>query len=613
MQHKPAGRRGVVGQERRPRVRSTRACMLIVGGMVLSVALLPAEGQETRKTASDGSALEKTPTRPARVYGALSKAIEYYRKGDYGQAARYLREAKEGKDLLSPANRQELHKYILLNNAAVKARREGSEQLREAEAALKAGDTQKAEALLDALRSNRFLSDADRKKARELTLKMQPPAPPEVRSPTAVARAKLQQARILMNKGDFKAAQTLAYEVLKLNGVAYDPNEDNPKKVLDDIAAIKSDGKALLKLARDAIKRGDFDRAEELVTLAEKAGSSRRFFPNLGWGDTPAKVRRDIEAARQAKPKMEVATPAPEKPKQEPPRRRFDIFRNLFRRSNDPDTQIVTPETKPVPPPVAGDDQSKKSSWWPSFWAAEKTEKPANDSVSVAKTTSNSSWWWWPSFLSSGGNEQESKPEQKPSVEQTARHTNVKRIENDRKPVSPYAMKKRTPGRPTVSKPIVDPALQRVSAEKEEPIAGPVAAKPGQDPRPQPRLAPRHREPAEPIGVRGRRKPEQFAAAKRTVEHKVDTKNAKAQELLQQARQAIAEKKFREAQQLVNRAHALGATYHWWDDTPAKVAEDLLRAARETPGAPGGPGQRSGSSGDAAEEEIDESRGESIA
>src|SRR5207244_3486858 len=67
---------------------------------------------------------------------------------------------------------------------------------------------------------------------------------------------------------------------------------------------------ALLSASRAAFREGDLDSAEQLADAAQKRASSFTF--SL-WGDSPAKVKKDIQAARAHKnaPVAEVK-PAPE-------------------------------------------------------------------------------------------------------------------------------------------------------------------------------------------------------------------------------------------------------------------------------------------------------------
>jgi type II secretory pathway component GspD/PulD (secretin) len=115
---------------------------------------------------------------------------------------------------------------------------------------------------------------------------------------TTQARAKLQQARAQIGQGDFDRAEQLAREAEAL-GPALNKGEDTPRKVLDDVARARTDAKGLLTAARAALARRQLDRAEQLAKMADKA-SSVWTFPV--WADNPAKVLKDVQAARAQPP-----------------------------------------------------------------------------------------------------------------------------------------------------------------------------------------------------------------------------------------------------------------------------------------------------------------------
>jgi type II secretory pathway component GspD/PulD (secretin) len=262
------------------------------------------------------AALGQASVRPARVHGALNSGIDCYRRADYETAATYFQQAEDGKDELSADERQELSNMLRLNNTALKARREGAEQLGQAERAVQAGRTAEADAILKLVLTNQFLSGPDKAKALRLLDRVRGGAPlyrPEGSgmAPSVLARTKLQQARVLMAKGNYDAAQTLAREAAAVNAV-YLPGEDTPAKVIDDIAKTRGNAKALLAAARNALQNGDYDQAERLALTAQQT-SSRWTFTGP-WSDSPAKVLKDVQLARARQPAtiIQVGKPASE-------------------------------------------------------------------------------------------------------------------------------------------------------------------------------------------------------------------------------------------------------------------------------------------------------------
>jgi type II secretory pathway component GspD/PulD (secretin) len=250
--------------------------------------------------------------RLTRAHTALNSAIEAQRRGDYEQADALFAEAVALQADLTPDERQELTSRLQVNTLALKARREGAQQLRQAEDACRAGNLVEAELLLKRVQANQSLSPEDKRRAEELAVQFMPHTGdhPGLGSPganpLALARARLQQARALLAHADFEAAQQLAIEAKRLNA-PFTKNEDTPQKVLDDIARLRSDPKVLLSGARDALKRGELDRAEQLAKESKKQESMLTVHL---WGDSPGKVLDEIKAARAKQPRKPDAAVA---------------------------------------------------------------------------------------------------------------------------------------------------------------------------------------------------------------------------------------------------------------------------------------------------------------
>jgi type II secretory pathway component GspD/PulD (secretin) len=241
--------------------------------------------------------------RPALVQGYLNSAIDQYRRGDYERAAPLFLKAQESQADLTPAQRNDLDKIMALNNKALQAQREGLAQLRDAEQAIRAGRMQDAAALLRAVTANQFLPADKKQRAQQLSEQLHPGSVAKVpltgtggTPPLALARGKLQQARILMDKGDYDAAAALAREA-ELLGAVYDAREDTPVKVHNDIEKIRSNPSALMATARVALQNGDLDKAERLAHQAEAVSSVWNRSLQM-WGDSPSKVLKDVQAAR---------------------------------------------------------------------------------------------------------------------------------------------------------------------------------------------------------------------------------------------------------------------------------------------------------------------------
>ncbi|MCS6850562.1 MAG: hypothetical protein NZ700_05260 [Gemmataceae bacterium] len=298
--------------------------------------------------------------RPTRAHLALNSAIDCERRGDYELAATLYQQAQDAQDDLTPAERQELANGLKRNASALKARQDGAAKLLKADEAVRNRRIQEAETLLKEITPlEQYLTPADKKRAQALRETIRPAtpavagpaAPAGPSSPAVQARAKLRQARALLAKGNYDAAEALAREADSLNA-SFLPGEDTPRLLLADIhqartasqppnpagkstpvaetlaktepkapvgpsptaksepktpvlpslkadknpsPPAKPDAKALLVEARKALEQGDFDRAERLAHEADKASS---FFALHLFGDSPHKVLRDVQAAR---------------------------------------------------------------------------------------------------------------------------------------------------------------------------------------------------------------------------------------------------------------------------------------------------------------------------
>ena len=96
----------------------------------------------------------------------------------------------------------------------------------------------------------------------------------------------------------------MAKEADQMHAV-YSAGEDTPARVLNDVVAarlrdgsLNNDPKALLVAARSAMGRGDFDLADKLAHQAEKNTSFFGSMTSSFQSDTPAKVLKEIQAAR---------------------------------------------------------------------------------------------------------------------------------------------------------------------------------------------------------------------------------------------------------------------------------------------------------------------------
>jgi type II secretory pathway component GspD/PulD (secretin) len=212
---------------------------------------------------------------PRSVHALLNEAIASYRQGDYEKAARLLYQAQLNQGELSADETADLNKHMRLNSQALKERRTGADQVRTAETALQMGRLNEAAALLRTINANQYLAPADKTQAQQFTARL-------------------------------RSAQATSSQP----GATAKP------------AAAKADAKALLGSARAALQRGDLDGADRLTAEAEKAAAAHSGLPGWlhPWSDTPAKVRKDIQAARaKLAAQAAKAPPAGRDPKAQDP------------------------------------------------------------------------------------------------------------------------------------------------------------------------------------------------------------------------------------------------------------------------------------------------------
>src|SRR5262249_24543878 len=189
---------------------------------------------------------------------ALNAAIDSQRQGRYEQADILFREAQAHQEDLTAEERQDLANRMKANGVALQARREGDEQLKKAEIAYKAGKTSEAEDLLKKVIANTSVTPDNPQKARPLAGQIRPRGTDHASvagNSLPLARAKVQQARAMVNRFDLDGAEQLAMEAKKL-GAPFTMAEDTPDKVLNDVGQLRSDPKVLLAAGRNACERG---------------------------------------------------------------------------------------------------------------------------------------------------------------------------------------------------------------------------------------------------------------------------------------------------------------------------------------------------------------------
>lgn len=210
---------------------------------------------------------------------SLQHAHDLYKRGDYENADRLYQHAHAGQAELTATERQDLAKLIKQNATALAGRQEAAQLVRQAQAAIQQGNTAEAANMLKAASANQWIAPADRMTLVSLNeqLRMVATASPTVPAiPTSNKSGPNVEASITVKEGD---------------------------------------PKSYLAAARQVLDKGDADFAETLVKEAEKNSSTFTWMP---WGDTPAKVRRDIQAARAKQMQPPALAQTPQEKKETP-------------------------------------------------------------------------------------------------------------------------------------------------------------------------------------------------------------------------------------------------------------------------------------------------------
>lgn len=440
--------------------------------------------------------------RPPRVRTLLKTAIDLNKRGDYENAARYYSQVQAGQEELTPTEKRDLLALIQQNNVALQGQLDGTTQLRKAEEAFRLGKLDEASRLLKGVTANQYLSAGDRQSLNQLN-------------------------------DLFRTAEK------KDSGAG-------------------ADVKALMAQARDALKRGEIDTAETLAKQAEKANSGLMSWVHSPWADTPAKVVRDVQAARTKA--MAEISPAPKEEKTES----SGPFKTVW-------SYFRTDEKKPMAPPE------------PSPTINAKTSDDKQESGAVAGVRS---WFPWNrSASSSPAPKETTRPfEEKPKVATEAPR------ENPVTQVSVPALPERVPGQDGTAQArqyltIGYKALQENDLEKARRYA--YAAKELRpnlaywEPNPDRLLAEIQRKNPTEI-LNASTKPEAIAtpAPAPAVETKMTDMETDPRILMREARSRFQANQLDEAEKLCTRAALSPARWGLFEDNPDKLRNEIQKTRR---------------------------------
>ncbi len=317
-----------------------------------ATALLSVALGVTLWSANSGAQMpEDVPIRPRT---ALKTAHELYRRGDYENADRFYQQALAGQKDLSETERQDLAKLAQQNSVALKARRDGAFVLKQAQDALQNGKPQDAREFLKAANANQYLAPTDKQILSSLN-------------------ERVRGAGLTTTISTGPAGKNNA------------PATKNSAAAVDTGIVLKgTDAKSYLTAARQALDKGELDFADALVKDAEQAGSSFSWMP---WGDSPAKVRRDIQAARAKQPVMPMAAQTPEKNTPSTMAKVTTFFTPPWMRDKKTDDKTTIVESNVRPPDFPTAPKETTSKQLPAPIAQDLGPAAAPSKTVVAATT----------------------------------------------------------------------------------------------------------------------------------------------------------------------------------------------------------------------------------
>lgn len=297
------------------------------------LSVVPGNGAAQGVPGRNGA--ETPPAGDLKPRSAVQMGIDSYFKGEYEVADVYLRQAEQVRTTLSPSEQARLAEYTKKNNEALNGRRAALAQMTEADKLIREGKAKEAEAMLKALKANKFLTANDQQvvTAMSTQLKGNTPAqgvpaynPPVKGDPATL----LAEARKACDRGDYDQAESLARAAEQAGYSTINPFADRPAKVIKDAQAGRAkmakattpgkstpttkvgragdqktaQARSLLQQAHQAVQAGDLVRARQLVKEAEALNVK------LDWWDeyTPAKLNAEIARAEAGQIKNGVTT-----------------------------------------------------------------------------------------------------------------------------------------------------------------------------------------------------------------------------------------------------------------------------------------------------------------
>ncbi|QDU62898.1 Type II secretion system protein D precursor [Planctomycetes bacterium Pan216] len=217
----------------------------------------------------------------------LREGIRLFRRGDYEQSARAFRAAREGATRLSEKDREVLDDFQRRTRAALQSRAQAQAELGEAERAFKAGDHTTAFNLVKRVTANRYLSEEERQRVDALGEEL---------------RGDKKQgfwSNVFRRRGDDSETVTVEkpkVEESSIKAASHAEMVPTPPIPSQGETMTRTAARELLANGREWLSKGHLEQAERFAKEASRYQGYWLF------GDTPDKLLRDIEVARQQQP-----------------------------------------------------------------------------------------------------------------------------------------------------------------------------------------------------------------------------------------------------------------------------------------------------------------------
>jgi general secretion pathway protein D len=223
------------------------------------------------------TALAQPGSSPPSPQELLREGIHQFRWGDYAKAADLLRRASNGRDQLSDSEKTLLDRYLSLTETAASRQAEAEEALKQARAALEKGNDAAAERQASQVLTNPYASSPQRSAAR------------------AILNRVGERSRTSAGSRLGSGVQPTSIEQPTVPDVSNQRDlQTSPGPISSAGGNSKQMAQKLMALAVEALRRGDLDAAESLALEASACGA--RFSHNEV---TPQDILQAVNRARR--------------------------------------------------------------------------------------------------------------------------------------------------------------------------------------------------------------------------------------------------------------------------------------------------------------------------